>query len=361
LREAVNAQRIEIAGPEPYVVHVGRELLASAAASVSGRAAVLSDANVLPLHGARLGALAGAPRLALEPGEGSKTLATVERVLDFLAASDLDRRSTLVALGGGVVGDVAGLAASLYMRGIALVHCPTSLVAQVDASIGGKTGVNLAAGKNLAGTFHAPRAVLADVETLATLPERELRAGLGEVVKTALVGDPDLLAVLEDRAPAVLARDPAALTEVVARCVSVKAAIVSRDPREEGERKELNLGHTFAHAIELAAGFGRVPHGEAVAVGTLLALEASAAAGFLRDAELPRRVARLLERLGLPPSLDALRERHATALDPATLLTSMRHDKKGLAGAPAFVLVEQAGSLAIDRELPADVLTRILR
>ncbi len=356
----MNTRKIEIGGNAPYVATVGRGLLASVALRAGGSAAVLTDRNVAPLHAARLGSLARAPLLALEPGEGSKTLATVERVLDFLAASDLDRRSTLVALGGGVVGDVAGLAASLYMRGIALVQCPTSLVAQVDAAIGGKTGVNLAAGKNLAGTFHPPRAVIADVETLATLPEREFRAGLGEVVKTALVGDPGLLALLEERAPAVLARDPELLIEVVARCVRVKGAIVARDERERGERKQLNLGHTFAHALELAAGFGRIPHGEAVAVGILLALEASAHGGVLRDPELPSRVARLFERLGLPSSLARLRERLATPLEPSAILSASRHDKKGAAGSPAFVLVEAAGKLVVDRVLPPATLARIL-
>ncbi len=360
LDETVDPRKIEIAIREPYSVWVGRGILAQAAELVRDSVAVLSDRNVAPLHAGRLGPLAGAARFELEPGEESKSLATVERVLDFLAASDLDRRSTLVALGGGVVGDVAGLAASLYMRGIELVQCPTSLVAQVDAAIGGKTGVNLEAGKNLAGTFHQPRAVFADVDTLATLPEIEFHSGLGEVVKTALVGDRELFELLEESSDAVLWRDLEFLVEIVARCVRVKGEIVARDEREDGERKKLNLGHTFAHAIELAAGYGKIPHGEAVAVGLLLALKASEKRALLRNEELLARTQALLQRLGLPDSLSALRDRYGVTLKVEALLASMRHDKKGRAEAPSFVLVEDVGAIRIDRALDPRLLASLL-
>jgi 3-dehydroquinate synthase len=280
----------------------------------------------------------------------------LEHVLDFLVAAGLDRRSTLVVLGGGVLGDLGGLAAALFMRGIACVQCPTTLLAQVDSSVGGKTAVNLPAGKNLAGAFHQPACVLADTEVLATLPDDELCSGLGEVVKSALVGDGELLALLEREAAAILARDAELLGEVVARCVRVKAAIVARDEEERGERRLLNLGHTFAHAIEHAAGFGRIPHGIAVGVGLVLALRASERAGLLAESELPERVGALLSRLGLPADLAALRARSGTRLAPEEILAGMRHDKKGRSARPAFVLVHGLGRLALDQEIDERVL-----
>jgi len=357
----VTSASVDVGGERPYRVVVAPGCLAEAAGlAAGGRAAVLTDANVAPLHLAALVGLEDAPRLVVPAGEASKSLATLGRVLDFLAESDLDRSSALVLLGGGVVGDLGGLAASLYMRGIDAVHCPTSLVAQVDSSIGGKTAIDLAAGKNLAGTFHPPRAVLADVTTLSTLPDAELSAGLGEVLKTALVGDGGILERLDEGAEAVLAREPSVLVELVTRCVRVKAAIVERDERERGERRKLNLGHTFGHAIERAAGYGRVPHGVAVAVGTTLALEAARTRGLLQDPELPARVARIAARLGLPASLAELRERSGLALDPAELERAMRHDKKGSAGEPRFVLPRAAGAIETGVRLAPDELRRLL-
>jgi 3-dehydroquinate synthase len=358
----VSAVRIAVAGSAPYEVVVGPGVLAELAGMLpEGRtAAVLTDTNVERLHGARLGPVERLPRLAVAPGEAAKRFATLERVLDFMVEAGLERGSTLVALGGGVVGDLGGLAAALFMRGIRCVACPTTLLAQVDASVGGKTAVNLGAGKNLAGVFHPPAAVLADTETLATLDDAELRAGLGEVVKSALVGDGELLAWLADAAAALLARDPGVLAEVVARCVRVKAAICARDEREHGERKHLNLGHTFAHAIEHAAGFGRIPHGVAVATGVVLALRASALAGLLERRELVEEVERLLARLALPASLAELRAAYGVRLAPEELAAGMRHDKKGRAGHPAFVLVRAPGRLAADRALAPDQLAALL-
>jgi len=349
----LSATRIRVATRTPYEVAVGRGVLAEldSALPEGSPCAVLSDANVARLHAARLGRAAGLPRLAVPPGEDSKAFATLERVLDFLLASNLDRRSTLVLLGGGVVGDLGGLAAALFMRGIACVQCPTTLLAQVDSSVGGKTAVNLRAGKNLAGAFHQPRLVLADTETLATLPDEELRSGLGEVLKSALLGDAELFALLEREAEAVLARDAEVLGEVVARCVRVKAAIVARDEDERGERKLLNLGHTFAHGIEQAAGFGAIPHGVAVAVGLALALAASEGLGLLEDRALRPRLAALLAALGLPLDLATLRARTGLRLAPDELARGMRHDKKGRAGRPAFVLVRGLGRVDFDVEL----------
>jgi 3-dehydroquinate synthase len=356
--------RIPVAAGDGYEVVVGPGVLGQLALKPSEpdgeRAAVLCDTTVERLHLVHLGPAAMLPRLALPPGEGSKSLATLERVLDFLVHSGLDRSSTLVAFGGGVIGDVGGLAAALYMRGIACLQCPTTLLAQVDSSVGGKTGVNLRAGKNLAGVVHQPRLVLADTRLLATLPEEELASGLGEVVKSALIGDEALLTLLEHEAEGVRARDEAVLTEVVARCVRVKAAIVSRDEHEDGERKLLNLGHTFAHGIEQAAGYGRIPHGIAVGVGLGLALAASARGALLEEPELIARVARLLARLGLPPDLAALRKRYKVRLAPDKVVAGMQHDKKGRAGRPAFVLVRGLGQLLPGQELGRELDERTL-
>jgi 3-dehydroquinate synthase len=359
----VRARTIRVETAPAYDVRVGPGLLAdvdAATSSYSARA-IVTDENVAPLYLGKLRASAWAAHVTVPPGEDSKSLVVVEHVLDFLVESGLDRRSCVVALGGGVVGDVAGLAASLYMRGIACVHVPTTLLAQVDSSVGGKTAVNLGRGKNLAGTFHQPALVLADTTTLATLPDDELRSGLGEVVKTALLDGEEALAELEARAEALVARDADALADVVARCVRLKASIVARDPREANERKALNLGHTFAHGIEHAAGYGAVPHGVAVAVGLVLALRAGIELGVTRDAALVERVEALHARLGLPRSLAELSQRHAVRLDdPRDLIVGMLHDKKGAAGAPRFVLLEAPGRWRIDVAAPAGALERWL-
>jgi 3-dehydroquinate synthase len=225
--------------------------------------------------------------------------------------------------------------------------------------VGGKTAVNLARGKNLAGSFHQPALVLADTETLATLPDAELRSGLGEVVKTALVGDAELLELLERDAERLRARDIDLYGEIVARCVRVKAGIVARDERETGARKVLNLGHTFAHAIELTAGYGRIPHGVAVGVGIALALRASERTGLARPG-VTDRIARLLPRLGLGSSLAALREEYGHELPAAELRAGLRHDKKGTAGRPAFVLVRDVGAAEVDRALDPALLRELL-
>jgi len=353
--------RVSIDTATPYEVVVGPGALAELPALLgAARCAVLSDRRVAELHGERLGPLAAGPLLAVEPGEASKSFAVLERVLDFLIAADLDRSSVVVAFGGGVVGDLGGLAASLFMRGIDVVQCPTTLLAQCDAAVGGKTAVNLAGGKNLAGTFHQPRVVLADTDPLATLDAAELRSGLGEVVKTALVGDPELLDLLEQEAERLLGRDADLLAEVVTRCVRVKGAVVAADEREGGERKQLNLGHTFGHAIERVAGFGTIPHGEAVATGLVLAARVAAADGVLADRDLPERLERVLAGLGLAPGLPELRARHGIPLDADELLAAMRHDKKGTAARPLLVLPTAPGRLVVDRGLAEATLRAAL-
>lgn len=354
--------RVAVATAVPYEVRIGPGVLAGLEQVLPAgcTCAVLSDENVAPLHTARLGPVGAAPLHRIPAGEGSKSFAQLERVLDFLVEAGLDRSSVLVAMGGGVVGDLGGLAGALFMRGIEVVHCPTSLLSQVDSALGGKTAVNLRGGKNLAGVFHQPSAVLADTETLSTLPDEEFRSGLGEVLKSALVGDPELLDLLEGHALELWRREAELLGEVVSRCVRVKAAIVARDEREGGERAALNLGHTFGHAIELCAGYGRIPHGVAVGVGLVLALEASAHVGLLEDQELPRRVRRVARYLGLVPDLATLRERYQVALGPAELRAAMRRDKKAAAGRPAFVLPKRAGALALGQTLPERLIERLL-
>ncbi|MFN0009660.1 MAG: 3-dehydroquinate synthase [Planctomycetota bacterium] len=344
-----------------YEVRIGRGILVEVDRATSGyaRRAVITDDRVAPLYLARLGL--DAPSMSVPAGEGSKRMPMLERVLEFLAASDLDRSSCVIALGGGVVGDLAGLAASLYMRGIAVAQVPTTLLAQVDASVGGKTAVDLAAGKNLAGTFHQPAVVLADPEALSTLPGAEYRSGLGEVVKSALIEGEPALAWIERNTAAVIRRDADALEEAVGRCVETKARIVAGDPTERGQRKALNLGHSFAHAIERAAGYGQVPHGIAVAVGISLALRASRESGLLLDAGLPERLEALLAALELPGDLGSLRSATGARFAPEQLLAGMRHDKKGAAGRPRLVLPRAVGRIEIDVEVDPGLLAEIIR
>lgn len=344
---------IEVRGAAAYSVEIGTGVLDGVRTRVGARrAAIVTDPRVRDLHAARLGL--EAPVVEVERGEAAKSFATLERVLERLAELGLDRGSVLVALGGGSVGDLAGLAASLYMRGVELVQCPTTLLAQVDASVGGKTAIDLRAGKNLAGSFHPPSAVFADGAVLATLEDAELACGLGEVVKSALLDGEEFLAWLEAHAAEVVRREPARLHEIVVRSVRLKARVVERDPRELGERKALNFGHTFAHAIEHVAGYGRVPHGVAVAVGLGLALRAGG------NPTLAARAERLCSALGLPATLAELRERARHALPARELALAMRLDKKGVARTPRFVLLDAPGRARWDQELEPEVVERAL-
>jgi 3-dehydroquinate synthase len=334
----------------PYDVQVGEDLLGRVAGFVSrySAVAVVSDENVSPLYLSRLGELAKGTVVRVRPGEASKSFATLERVLNELIAAKLGRDACLVALGGGVIGDLCGLAAALYKRGVDFVQCPTSLLAQVDASVGGKTAVNLPLGKNLAGVFQQPLAVFADVTTLATLPEHEYVSGLGEVLKSALLAGEDDLAALEASAVELVDREPEALEGAVLRSVALKARVVAEDPRELGPRKQLNLGHTFGHAIEHIAGFGVVPHGVAVAAGIGMAMEHASKLGVLQDGALPERVAQLSRQLGLPASLLDLEERFDLAFPEAQLVESMGFDKKNDGGEVRLVLPVRAGEVAVD-------------
>jgi 3-dehydroquinate synthase len=325
-----------------------------------GHALIVSDDNVAPLYAQRLrDALEHAPgasvrhdALVLPAGEAHKNLDAVSQVLDALARLGATRDACVLALGGGVVGDIAGFAAACWMRGIDFVQFPTTLLAMVDSSVGGKTGVDHPAGKNLIGAFHQPRAVVADLDTLATLPGRELRAGLAEVVKTACIGDADFFDWLEVHADALLARDTEALTHAIARCCRFKAGVVERDEREAGERALLNFGHTFGHAIETETGYDTLLHGEAVAIGMVLAARLSARLGMTDDAGTERLVA-LLERLGLPASVPP-------GLAPDALLARMQLDKKNRAGALRLILWRGTGRAEIADNVDADAIRAIL-
>ena len=334
----------------PYAVHIGPNALAASTSTFESAGALIADERVFDLFGDTPG-LSELPRHLLPEGEAAKTLSELERALDFLCGEALDRDATIVALGGGAATDLGGLAAAMYLRGVSWITCPTTLLAMVDASVGGKTAVNLKSGKNLAGSYHQPAAVVADTTALMTLSSTEYSSGLGEVLKTALIEGEELLALLEANLTAIVTRHPQVMAEIICRCVQTKARVVSDDPREAGPRKALNLGHTFAHAIEQVAGHGVIPHGVAVAVGCAIALEVAEAEGLLQDPALPERCRALAGDLGLPGSLAELRDSTGRALPADELIASMRHDKKAVAGSPRFVLPRAAGDLALDVEL----------
>ncbi|MGB6488111.1 MAG: 3-dehydroquinate synthase [Steroidobacteraceae bacterium] len=284
-------------------------------------------------------------------GESHKTLANVARILDVLVANRFGRDCAVIALGGGVVGDMAGFAAATYQRGVAFVQVPTTLLAQVDSSVGGKTGVNHPGGKNLIGAFHQPVAVLADTGTLATLPPRELRAGLAEVIKYGLISDPGFFAWLEAHIDALLAGDPAALAHVVHRSCEIKAEIVGRDEREQGDRALLNLGHTFGHAVESATGYKEWLHGEAIGAGLVMAACISRESGYLTSDELDR-VTRLVARTGLPT--------HVSNVKPDAALELMRIDKKVKAGRIRLVLLRGIGTAFVTADYGEPALRHTL-
>jgi 3-dehydroquinate synthase len=320
-----------------------------------GRSAlIVSNRTVAPLYLERLRAGLAGRQLAeciLPDGEQHKTLSTAGTVFDALVEHRLHRDATLFALGGGVVGDIAGFAAACYQRGIAYVQVPTTLLAQVDSSVGGKTGVNHPGGKNLIGAFHQPLAVIADTDTLATLPDRELRAGLAEIIKYGCIRDPELFAWLEAHVGELLARDPAALAHAIVRSCAIKADVVARDEREQNLRAILNFGHTFGHAIEAATSYTRYLHGEAVALGMLIAADFSARLGLV-GGELTRRLAALLAAAGLPTEAPRIGREHALAL--------IRMDKKVKDGAVRLVLLERLGSAIVTADYAADALTATL-
>ena len=352
-------QRIDLKlGKRGYPILIGPGLLGSrellALHAPAGRLLVVTDEVVAPLWLSRLEqGLAGRAfaKCVLPGGEEQKTLFNVAAIIDALVAARLNRDGMVLALGGGVIGDIAGFAAASYQRGIAFVQLPTTLLAQVDSAVGGKTGVNHPGGKNLIGAFHQPSAVITDTDTLSTLPERQLRAGFAEIVKAALIADGAFFSWLEANAAALLARDAGALGHAIRRACEIKAAIVAEDEREEGQRALLNLGHSFGHAIEAGAGYGRVLHGEAVATGLVLAAELSARTGRLAGADV-QRIRELLAGAGLP--VDPPR------IGRQTMLDLMGMDKKVAGGRLRLVLLDAIGAAAITADYPRDVLEALL-
>lgn len=356
----MNAARLTVdLGERSYDIRIGSGLLERAGEILAPhlnrmRTFVVADSTAREKHGARLEAGLGAEGVAADwidvaPGEASKSFAGLEDVLDRLIAKGADRRDLVLAFGGGVVGDLAGLASALLKRGCAFAQAPTTLLAQVDSAVGGKTAINTGAGKNLVGVFHQPVAVIADVDTLDTLPTRHLRAGYAEIVKYGALGDVGFFDWLEANGAACLSGDRAARIEAVRRSCAMKAAVVSRDETETGERALLNLGHTFGHALEAAYGFSdALLHGEAVAAGMGLAFDFSAALGLSPAADAAR-LKTHLRAAGLPAGAADLPPGAELAAD--RLLAAMEHDKKMVGGRLTFVLARGLGAAFVARDV----------
>ncbi len=348
--------RVEL-GERSYTIYVEKGAVGRVARHVPGglkpsRVYVISDENVAPLYAGRVVASfedAGYETVleVIPAGEREKNLSRVERLYHRMIEAHLDRKSLVAALGGGVVGDIAGFAAATYMRGLAYVQIPTTIVAQVDSSIGGKTGVDLAEGKNLVGAFHQPAAVVIDPQTLSTLPVREVRAGLAEVIKHGVILDARYFARLEELGGALLSMDAQTAEEVVVRSVEIKADVVSRDEREGGLRAILNFGHTVGHALEAATGYQKYLHGEAVAVGMVAAANIAETIGLANES-VGERIRALLGILGLPVTGDGHSSREIVAL--------LGRDKKAIGGTGRFVLVSKIGRAQIGVEVPMEAL-----
>lgn len=347
-------------GNRSYPIHIERGLLARPAwfpeQLQKGAVCIVTDDIVAPLYLKPLATTLApfAPRTAVLPhGEAHKDWRTLDLIFRVLLKHHLGRDATLFALGGGVVGDLTGFAAACYQRGIAFVQVPTTLLAQVDSSIGGKTGINHRDGKNMIGAFHQPLAVISDLDTLKTLPPRELSAGLAEIIKAALICDLDFFLWLETHVQELLALEPEACLHAITRACEIKQQIVAGDEYEQGPRALLNLGHTFGHAIESALGYGEWLHGEAVGAGLAMAADLSVRMDWLKAAEY-RRICRLLERAGLP-------NRPPGSLTPMQLLAPMRNDKKNRKGRLRLILLKGIGQAVIsddfDPQRLGDTLT----
>jgi 3-dehydroquinate synthase len=322
------------------------------------RCAIITDTNVGKRYArAIFNSLASAgflPSLIIvQPGETSKSLKTVQACYDQLARHRLDRKSFIVALGGGVVGDLAGFVAATYLRGIAFVQVPTTLLAQVDSSVGGKVGVNLKSGKNLVGAFYQPKLVLCDLDTLKTLPDREFRAGLAEVIKYGIIYDANFFAQIERKLPDLLKRDMKLLAAVVSRCCEIKAEVVGQDETDEGRRAILNFGHTVGHAIENISGYGTFLHGEAISIGQVAASKLSRAVLGLPERDVER-VKNLFVRAGLPVRVKL----NSSKLQK--LLGAMRLDKKVSGGEIQFVLAKRIGLVVWGQRVPEDGVVQVL-
>jgi 3-dehydroquinate synthase len=347
-------------GDRSYPIHIGAGLLDQPDLLLphlsQKRVAVVTNTTVAPLYLERLtatlqaGGVAAMP-IVLPDGEAYKNWETLNLIFDALLTQRAERKTTLIALGGGVIGDMTGFAAACYQRGIPFIQIPTTLLSQVDSSVGGKTGINHPLGKNMIGAFYQPKVVLADTDTLKTLPARELSAGLAEVIKYGLIWDAEFLAWLEANMDKLRALDPAAITHAIYRSCEIKAQVVGQDEREGGIRAILNLGHTFGHAIETGMGYGNWLHGEAVAAGMVMAVQTSQRMGWLTEADVARTRA-LIRAAGLPDV--------APDLGVATWLDYMGHDKKVEGGKLRFVLLKKLGEAVITGDVPTDVLTGVL-
>jgi 3-dehydroquinate synthase len=350
-------------GSRSYAIKIGGGLLAGLGREclrlkLGARCAIITDTNVgrrfaKPAFNSLVRAGFSPSLIVVPAGETAKSLKTVQHGYDLLATHRLERNSFIVALGGGVVGDLAGFVAATYLRGVTFVQVPTTLLAQVDSSVGGKVGVNLKAGKNLVGAFYQPKLVLCDLDTLDTLPEREFRAGLAEVIKYGIIYDARLFAQLERDLPKLLRREPETLAGVVARCCEIKAEVVGQDETDGGLRAILNFGHTIGHAIENISGYGKYLHGEAIAIGQVAATKLSFALTGLSGRDTDR-VEDLFKLAGLPGFIKL------NAIQRKKLLAAMKLDKKVSGGEIKFVLAERIGKAVWGKRVPEEQIRRIL-
>ncbi|TAM49340.1 MAG: 3-dehydroquinate synthase [Paraburkholderia sp.] len=346
-------------GERSYPIRIGADLIGRTdlfAPHIAGASVtIVTNETVEPLYGEALRA-ALAPlgkqvsTVVLPDGEAFKNWETLNRIFDALLSGQADRKTTLIALGGGVIGDMTGFAAACYMRGVPFIQVPTTLLSQVDSSVGGKTGINHPLGKNMIGAFYQPQAVIADIGALGSLPERELAAGIAEIIKTAAIADAEFFEWLEANIEALNRREPSALAHAVKRSCELKAAVVAADEREGGLRAILNFGHTFGHAIEAGLGYGQWLHGEAVGCGMVMAADLSVRTGYLDEA-VRTRLVELITAARLPV--------HAPALGDARYIELMKVDKKAEAGTVKFVLLKQLGETVV-KSVPGDALRATL-
>ena len=353
----MNTVRVEL-GSRSYPVTIGSGILLDIGRSVkqldfSGSIALVSNTTVFPLYGATVSRSLSASgfsctEIILPDGEEFKTMASAEKIFDAMLRARLDRASVLVALGGGVIGDLAGFAASLYMRGIDFLQVPTTLLAQVDSSIGGKTGVNHPLGKNMIGTFWQPRLVWIDIDTLLSLPRREFVAGVAEIIKYGIIWDQEVFDFLEKNVQNVLSLERNPLTHIISRSCEIKADVVARDEREGGLRAILNFGHTIGHALETATGYTSFLHGEAVAVGMYVEAEIARLLGIMRSEEVLR-IRRLLSAYGLPSAIPG-------DIDLELFFDSIKLDKKAVSGTLRFILPDRIGNVTIHSAVPEPVI-----
>jgi 3-dehydroquinate synthase len=353
-----SVQAIRVNTAPPYEVLTGRGLLSRIGPFLrqihATQALVVTSRRVSTLHGSKLkGALKGyrSAWIELPDGERVKDMRTLDRVLQQFARAGADRGSCVIAFGGGSIGDLAGFAASVYMRGIPVVQVPTTLLAQVDASVGGKTAINLGSAKNLVGTFHQPAIVVSDTSVLKTLSDRDFRAGLFEVIKCGAICDPEFFSWCEQSAPKMLTRDPAAIERIVTAAIRIKAEIVSADPTERGLRRILNFGHTIGHALEAAGGYRTLLHGEAVALGMIAAAEIGVNMDITSPEVAERLISCVLQFGPLPKA------KFSTSM----VMRSLGSDKKSVSGRPHFVLLDKLGSTVIRSDVPDDLIRHAIR